>query len=104
MCGQKVQAGEAPSDICERLAENTRSTREAARLVDLAAQHRQREEAAGTACKETVRKLNELTVLRLGLKERAKRPGEPKTWRCGRCGISLYIKKCLACELEINRG
>ena len=111
-CGQKVQAGEAPSDICERLAENTRSTKEAARLVERAAMHRQQEEAAGTACKESIRKLNELTVLRLGLKSRVRRVQEPtsnrwrtqKTWRCGRCGRSLDVKRCLACELEINGG
>ena len=111
-CANRVNAGESQSDICQRLSENTRSTTEATRLANLASQHRAQEELIGESNEESIRRANQLTVLRLGLKPRTKRVLEitsnrwkiQKTWRCGRCGRSLTVAKCRACELEITRG
>lgn len=111
-CANKVNAGESQSDICQRLSENTRSTTEATRLAILASQHRMQEELIDETNEDLIRRANQMTVLRIGLKPRTKRVLEPtsnrwrtqKTWRCGRCGRTLDIAKCLACELEIGRG
>lgn len=109
-CVPRLQAGELPADICERQAEATRSVAEGRRLLEVASRHRMNQQAFEIGELDRNERVTKLNALKDGLKSNMKPVREvsgrlklKKTWRCGRCGTLLMVRRCLACELEIVR-
>jgi len=107
-CVPRLQSGEAPADICERQAEATRSVAEGRRLLEVASRHRMNQQAFEAGELRQNHRVEKLNALKDGLKpklgpvrEVSGRLKLKKTWRCGRCGTLLMVRRCLACELEI---
>lgn len=111
-CEKKIAAGLTLAEICEQLANQTKSSIEASRLMDLSERHRLFERSMAEHDQRASRILREIDELRASLKTKKKKvyctisgkQVEKQTWRCGRCGTVLSVKRCLACELKINEG
>ena len=110
-CKPMAESGMRFEDICEELIYRTKDFCKIKRLREQADTHRDRREkyvAANLGSKDID---DQLRKLRQGYKEITRpivydcgRSYVPKNYRCPRCGYCLNSRKCLKCELEIEKG
>jgi antirestriction protein len=101
-----------PDQVCEALMERTKDMTKIARLQRMAEEHRIERERFASEHLGSTRIEDQMRSLRQGYKERkqfiieriSNNRHQRKVFRCGRCGVLLGVKRCLACELEIASG